>query len=100
MVILTINSLTLYELIVNKFIKNLCEKTKSRENWQSYSVGCSLNGRNLCTDVWHSRELYSKQTLYTKQNFSSPNRLYTKLDLVQSGHIPKYHWVEYITVNG
>ena len=55
MVILTIFfvawlfSLAFLELMVNRFTKNLREKTKSCENSQSYSAGCSHNGRNGCT---------------------------------------------------
>jgi hypothetical protein len=38
-----------------------------------------------------ARESFSKQRSYTKQNFSRPNKTYIKLDLFESGRIPRYH---------
>jgi hypothetical protein len=59
--------------MVNEFTKKLREKTQNH------------------VTHFDARESYSKQRSYTKQNFSCPNRTYTKLDLFQSGHIPRYH---------
>jgi hypothetical protein len=87
---------------INENLTSLYLAEKSR-------VLTNMGLRRICYCYWKeshdsfwliqvvARESYSKQRSYTRQNFSRPNRMYTKLDLFQSGRIPRYHCTYLLT---
>lgn len=113
-------SLTFLHLMVNEFTKNLHEKSQSHMkihikvtvrvvHWMiTTAIMTLMDSRGFDREVNKSStwchdsfwllqvlecESYSKQRSYNKQNFSRPNRTYTKLDLLQSRRIPRYYCI-------